>query len=242
MYNLIMVNYDIFAKFYDDALGDRIKSSTQVKELISAYNPTTKKLLELACGTGSVLKYLSKDFEVYGLDLSSEMLEIAKKKVPQAKLFSQDMVKFSISEQFDSIICVFDSINHILTFSNWEKIFVNAYSHLNDGGLFLFDLNTSKKLNRLVSEPPWTHCFHNNFMIMDITDAGKSVYNWNIKVFEHQTGQKYLLYEENIKEVSFPLQKVENSLKETYTSVEVVDTDQKEPSEDSERLFVICQK
>ena len=47
------------------------------------------------------------------------MLSIARRKVPQAKLFHQNMVDFRIDRGFDVICCrVFDSINHIRRFSD----------------------------------------------------------------------------------------------------------------------------
>ena len=64
-------------------------------------------LLELACGTGSMLKHLARDFEVSGVDLSRHMLSIARRKVPPAKLFQENIVTFSLPEPFDVICCVF---------------------------------------------------------------------------------------------------------------------------------------
>lgn len=65
-----MTNYDKFFKFYDQVMGDREKSSKDILNYIQECAPKAKKVLELACGTGSVLKYLAEKYEVYGLDLS----------------------------------------------------------------------------------------------------------------------------------------------------------------------------
>ncbi len=57
-----------------------------------------------------MLKHLQRSYEVSGLDLSNKMLSIARKKVPGAKFWHQEMVDFQIDERFDAIFCVFDSI------------------------------------------------------------------------------------------------------------------------------------
>ena len=86
-----MASYDIFGNFYDAVMGDRADASEQLRRLIRRASPKAKNILELACGTGSVLKHLSKYYDVWGLDLSRKMLSIARKKVPQARLSRQNM-------------------------------------------------------------------------------------------------------------------------------------------------------
>ena len=124
-----MANYDVFGKFYDAIMGDRGKATKRLREFIHKVNPKAQNVLELGCGTGSVLKHLVKDYEVWGADLSKKMLSLAEKKVPQARLSRQDMVRFRLPKRFDVICCVFDSINHILSFADWKKLFANVGRH-----------------------------------------------------------------------------------------------------------------
>src|SRR4030042_1775288 len=107
-----MTNYDFFAKCYDEVMGDRAESAAWVQGFLKKYHPRAKTVLEIACGTGSVLQHLVKSYEVYGLDLSSEMLSLAKRKVPTGKFALQDMRSFKLKQKFDAIFCVYDSINH----------------------------------------------------------------------------------------------------------------------------------
>ena len=115
-------------------------------ELIRAAQPDAKNVLELGCGTGSILKCLHDAYQVSGLDVSGKMLSVARKKVPSSKLFGQDMVDFRIDGRFDVIFCVFDSINHVRRFSDWKKVFAAVFRHLFPGGCFIFDINTQRKL------------------------------------------------------------------------------------------------
>ena len=238
-----MASYDSFGKFYDAVMGDRADASEQLRRLIRKASPKAKNILELACGTGSVLKHLSKYYDVWGLDLSRKMLSIARKKVPEARLSRQNMVTFHLQLKFDVICCVFDSMNHVASFTHWKQLFGNVHQHLSASGVFIFDINTQKKLDRHIAEPSWVHRFGNNFLIMKVTGIRKkNGSNWNIKVFERIRGNRYLLHEEDIQEVSFPTRKIVRALGVHFPSVEISDTQRKSPSTESDRLYFICKK
>lgn len=232
-----MTSYERFGEFYDGVMGDRREASEQVRELIRATKPDARNVLELGCGTGSILKYLQDDYEVSGLDISGKMLSIARKKVRRARLFQQDMVDFQIDDRFEVIFCVFDSINHVRRFSDWKRVFARVRQHLSPGGCFIFDINTQRKLERHIAEPPWVHRFGSNLLIIDVTALPRGGSNWNIKVFKHLNGSRYALHEENIIEVSFPLPEILAALRAKFKRVRVTDTDRSRPSAKSERLF-----
>lgn len=235
-----MNNYDIFSKFYDQVMGEREKSTHDILMYIQEYAPHSKKILELACGTGSVLKFLAEKYEVSGLDLSEGMLQVSKEKVPRAKLYSQNMVDFKIDDKFDVILCVFDSINHIIDVEDWKKIFINVKNHLSPEGIFIFDMNTEEKLIRTIQESPWVKRFDDNIMIMNVLDEGKGITNWNIKIFEKKNDSMYELHEEDIHEISFPIKVVERELKSTYNEVTIKDKIRKKPELPADSVYFIC--
>jgi SAM-dependent methyltransferase len=235
-----MPAYEIFGKFYDAVMGDRARAAEHLRKLIRAAKPNAANVLELGCGTGSMLKHLQRNYEVSGLDTSSRMLSIARHKVPQAKLFRQDMVDFHIDDRFDVICCVFDSINHLRRFSDWKRVFANVRRHLSPGGCFIFDINTQRKLERHIAEPPWVHRFGENVLIIDVTALPNRASNWNIKVFEHMNTNHYILHEEDIVEASFPSRKIVTALRAHFDKVGVFDPDRKRPNPKSERLFLIA--
>ena len=237
-----MESYDKFGDFYDAVMGDRAKTALRLRGLIDRHKPNAKTVLELACGTGAVLVHLAQGYEVSGLDLSSKMLSVARKKLPKARFFHADMTAFDAGRKFDVILCVFDSINHLLEFADWKRVFRRVDAHLVKDGLFIFDINTEHKLRRHINEPAFVESFGENLMVMDITDAGNGVSNWNIKVFEHQKGNSYKLFEENIKERSFPVDKIKTALRESFKDVRVIDTKRQRPSAKSERLYFVCMK
>jgi SAM-dependent methyltransferase len=232
-----MTPYQRFGEFYDAVMGDRQAAAEQVRELILAAKPAAKNVLELGCGTGSILECLQDAYEVSGLDVSGKMLSIAHRKVPGSRLFQQDMVDFRIDGRFDVIFCVFDSINHVRGFSDWKKVFAAVRRHLLPGGCFIFDINTQRKLERLIAGPPWVHRFGRNLLIIDVTALPNGRSNWNVRVFEHLNGSRYALHEEDIVEVSFPVPQIVAALRAHYMKVRVIDPDRSRPSAKSERLF-----
>jgi SAM-dependent methyltransferase len=235
-----MEQYGKFGRFYDAVMGSRAESAAFIRNLIRRHKPEAKTLLELACGTGAVLERLSEYYQVAGLDISIEMLSVARKKLPGAPLVQADMVTFELGQKFDVIISVFDSINHILNFADWGRVFRRVARHLAPGGLFLFDINTERKLRRNILEPAWVKPFDGHLLIMDVTDAGRGVSNWNIKVFERQTKDIYKLFEEDIQEVSFPVERIREALLEIFKSVKIVDPGRRRPSDMSETLYFLC--
>jgi SAM-dependent methyltransferase len=237
-----MVAYAQLDRFYDAAMGDRTEMASYIRRLIRRHKPRARTLLELACGTGAILKILAKSYDVAGLDLSPQMLLLARKKLPHVRFYRKDMVSFSLGKKFDVIICVFDSINHVLKFADWKKIFRNASRHLEKDGLFLFDINTEAKLDRLISAPTWVHKFGRNLEFINVTDGRRGIANWNIRVFEYQSRNKYRLFEEDIKEISFPVNKIRAALRKRFTNVKVIDATERTPSTKSDRLYFVCKR
>lgn len=237
-----MPGYEVFGKFYDAVMGDRIGAAEHLQNLIRAAKPNATNVLELGCGTGSILRYLQHSYQVSGLDISRSMLSIARRKVPQAKLFRQDMVDFHIDGQFDVICCVFDSINHVRRFSDWKRVFARVRRHLSPGGCFIFDINTLRKLERHIAQPPWVYPFGKNLLIMAVTALPNRASNWNIKVFEHLNTNRYMLHEEDIVEVSYPLEKIVAALRTHFSKARVIDPERNRPTAKSDRLFLIATK
>lgn len=236
-----MQNYSYFAQFYDQVMGNRRQPAHHILNLVEKYHATAETLLELGCGTGSILNVLSERYMVTGIDLSTEMISIAMSKIPNAQYFIQDMTNFELPQKFDVIICVFDSINHVIEFEGWANLFKCVHHHLNDGGVFIFDMNTQAKLQRLIDSPPLFLPFAENYMMMDVTAAENAMSNWNIKVFEHQHDRTFELFEEDIKETAFPVVDVNAVLQSLFGSIIHLTQDGSPPSDQTERLFFVCQ-
>jgi len=236
-----MESYAKFCQFYDRVMGNRSAAADYIRHLIEHYHPDAKTLLEIACGTGGLLGRLSESYDVTGLDRSQPMLAIARKRLPHIRLFRQDMTNFRIDRRFDAIVCAFDSINHLRRFSDWQKTFRCVAAHLGDGGIFVFDVNTIGKLQRLVKGPPWVKQFGRDLVIIKVIGGRRNLFIWEVKIFEQQQRDNYRLLGETIEEAVFPLQRILTSLRGYFRKVKVFDPEGARPSDRSERLYFVCE-
>jgi SAM-dependent methyltransferase len=232
--------YNQFARFYDLVMGDRSQAANFTRSLIAHHKPEVKTVLEIACGTGSILGFLADTYEVTGLDRSRNMLALARKKLPHVRFYRQSMTNFRIAKQFDAIVCVFDSINHLLDFGEWKTVFRRVALHLNHGGLFVFDVNTLGKLRRLTNGPVWSREFGRDVVLIKVTGGRRGIFDWDVKIFERQKRDEYKLFRETIKERAVPHERILTALRERFKQVKAIDPGGSRPSDQSERLYFVC--
>jgi SAM-dependent methyltransferase len=103
------------------------------------------KLCELGTGTGNIAFRLAKHgFEVTGVDSSTPMLDVARSKAAKQKrliphFIDHDMVTYRSDVQYDTIVCVYDSINYISNSQSLDLFFRNVFLNLKPAGIFIFD-------------------------------------------------------------------------------------------------------
>lgn len=132
-----------YVKYYDQIYlkkKDYQREAKIVKGVIKQFEEKqSKTLLDVGCGTGEHLKYLSLDFQCTGIDINRDMIKNAKTKVPDAKFEVANMINFRLKEKFDVIICLFSSVGYVQNFNNLVKTLENFYKHLNDKGLAIVE-------------------------------------------------------------------------------------------------------
>lgn len=95
-----------------------------------------RTLLHLGCGGGRHDYTFKNHFKVTGLDVSREMLGMARKLNPKLEYVCGDMRTVRLGTSFDSVAAL-DSINYMRTEDDLRRTFLTAYDHLNPGGVFL---------------------------------------------------------------------------------------------------------
>ena len=141
--------YGEFAEIYDELIYEDINYDSmcsRVIEICTKENISFNNYLDLACGTGNVTLRLAKNFkESFAVDLSEDMLREAfeklKKYKVKCKIICQDMSELSLNRKFDLITSVLDSSNYIIEEEKFMNYLKSVKEHLNDGGLFIFDIN-----------------------------------------------------------------------------------------------------
>lgn len=103
-------------------------------------------VLDIGCGPGNVAKRLCeiKDLEITGIDLSAEMLELAKKNVPQGIFYLQDSRKANfLPESFDAVVLSFCIVH--LEDAEAELVLENAVKWVRKGGYMYLSFMEGKR-------------------------------------------------------------------------------------------------
>ena len=107
-------------------------------------------VLDLGCGTGnSSYPFFVEGLKVIGVDASEEMLQVAREKLPPVQFIQADFTSFTLNEPVSLAVSVFDSLNNLLNPDDFARMTHNVYAHLESGGMFMFDVNTSIGLRDL---------------------------------------------------------------------------------------------
>ena len=144
--------YSKLAPLYDILMGDVDYESWAdfIDEIMQTHHPEPIDVLEIACGTGSVLVSLAEleCYKLTGTDLSPEMIEMAKKKAVDFDVTvdfeAKSFANLDYENRFDCVYSVFDSVNYLHTSEEMLQLFDNVANALKPGGIFIFDFSTPK--------------------------------------------------------------------------------------------------
>jgi len=134
--------YDPIASLYDQYWGEDFAEFAQdaFRTHLAETLPAPASVLDLCCGTGLLIAHLSSlGHNIYGVDESSGMLEIARQNAPRSKLQQADMASFHWDTRFDAVVCLYNSVNHTRSGEHLQAVTANVAAHLHPAGLFLFD-------------------------------------------------------------------------------------------------------
>lgn len=133
--------FDKYSKYYDTIHID--KDYEIESNLINKYSTNKNSLLDVGCGTANHSIILSEYFKkIVGVDLSKPMLNEAKKKIDLLKISNVELTNSelcSIDGTFDTIISMFNVVNHIQSLEDLSMFFEDVKNKLNEDGIFIFD-------------------------------------------------------------------------------------------------------
>jgi len=143
--------YDFIATIYDTVLYLAIKPiRIAVMNVLLKYKE--KSILDLCCGTGNQLKLLSRNGfkDLHCLDISSPMLEIAKKNDSQIKIYNEDATKTSFENESFAIVLISFAL-HEKNRGTQESFIKEAHRLIKkDGFILIVDYNFDNKTAKLV--------------------------------------------------------------------------------------------
>jgi SAM-dependent methyltransferase len=133
--------YRDLAEHYDRIYSskDYAGESARLAEVIRKHVPEAKFLLDVACGTGGHLEFLQQEFECEGVDLSEEMLAIARRKIPGVPLHAADMESLALGRRFDAVTCLFSAVGHLITVERLNRAVTRMAQHTAPGGALVIE-------------------------------------------------------------------------------------------------------
>lgn len=144
--------YSVFAGVYDDVMAD-IEYDEWAEFILreaGARGFAGGRILDLACGTGNAATPLiRRGYEVTGVDASADMLAVARGKHPGADWIPGDFESFAAPGRYALVQSVFDAVNNLLDPAAFGRMARRVLAHLQPGGIFAFDANTSHGLRDL---------------------------------------------------------------------------------------------
>ncbi len=173
----------------------------RIRNLWNTHGVKPKLVLDLACGTGDTAIALTKNgFEVIGVDVSGDMLSVARTKAEKRGLnilfLQQDMRQLDLYGTIDAAVCLCDGINYMLTEDDALKAFNRVALFLNTGGMFVFDVNTEYYFEEILRNTSFTetrdgaaHICENSY------DAKKKLHTFDVTIFALKDGN-YARYAE----------------------------------------------
>lgn len=129
------------ARFYDALYSwkDYEGEAARLHELIQESCPDASTLLDVACGTGKHLGPLRAHYDVEGLEVASDFVDIARERLPEVAIHEADMRHFHLGKTFDVVTCLFSSIGYVTTFDELMNAVQTLCNHVAEKGLLIVE-------------------------------------------------------------------------------------------------------
>lgn len=241
------MTYGIFARVYNELMEDSLFNKW-LEYTESHLTNTNVKILELGSGNGQLAILLKeKGYDIAGLDLSAEMLSLAKERQETAgvefPLFHVDMRDLSSFGAYDAIISFCDTLCYLETKEDLATVFNEVFTHLEDNGIFMFDVFTTEHIKALEG-----YSYHDEvpgivFTWDSFSGEEEDSIEHELSFYVEQNDGSYERVEELHKERTYPIETYLSMLKEAgFADVEVLaDFDQQITGENM-RWFFKAQK
>jgi len=125
------------ASLYQDKFMELDLYNDSYDFICNSVDKPSAKLLEIGCGPGNITKYLiakRPDFDIFGIDIAPNMVELARQNNPAAHFAVMDSRQINnLDSKYDGIVCGF--CLPYLSQTETNELISNSYNLLNDNGL-----------------------------------------------------------------------------------------------------------
>lgn len=243
--------YSGFASVYD-LFMDEIPYDmwfSYVHELLAVRGISEGLVVDVACGTGEITKRLSDmGYETVGIDLSEEMLMVAREKCSSdILLLHQNMCRLELPFEADAMVCLCDGINYLTEEEKLIRCFRSAYQHLKPGGIWVFDMKTPYFYQEVLGNQTFADNRESASYIWENEyDKETGINSYLLTIYELADEKKdlFIRSEELHHQRAYSQNTIGKLLHEAgFRSITCYEAlTEQEPSEKSERIYWIAQK
>lgn len=240
-----------FSYIYDELMDDVDYDLwvMYIEKIIKKNKVDVKNILELACGTGNItIPLLKKGYDILGIDISTSMLNVAKKKAKDMNLdlvlLNQDIVQLDFDVyNLDCVLCCCDGFNYILEEENLLKVFEDIYSKLKKGGIFIFDISSYYKLKNTLGNNIFYEERENiDYIWENYFDEEENILQMNLNFFVKEE-ELYKKFSEEHLQRAYKREEILNLLeKSKFNDINIYSDFTFDYASDSQRLFFVAKK
>lgn len=155
------IYYD-FVECYDLIFKDkdyRGEAHYVHQKVVEHTNDLPLSICDIGCGTGRHAEFfLERGYQITGIDVSAEMLRLARKKFagqPRITFRQNRGSDFRLPYQFTCVISMFSTFGHLLNDEDAFREVRNYFNHLAPGGLFILEfVDRESFMNSLIEHTP----------------------------------------------------------------------------------------
>ena len=247
-----MAAYENCARVYD-LFMDNIPYEEWGKNIcgiLKRYGIRDGLVLDLGCGTGAMTEILSRaGYDMIGVDNSVDMLEAAleKKEISGSDILYllQDMREFELYGTVRAAVSVCDSVNYITEPEELLQVFRLVNNYLDPGGIFLFDLNTLYKYEKILGESVIAENWdEGSFIWENWYDPEDRINEYDLTLFIREEKDLYRKYQETHFQRAYSIEEIRGLLCDAGMSLEEIwDADTLgKPCPQTQRLYFIARE
>ena len=244
--------YRDLAPFYDvlNRDIDYERWADYIHESIDRYAVTpVHDVLDLGCGTGSMtLALAARGYDMVGVDLSPEMLSIARNRADTARCqdkvlwLCQDMCSFELYGTVEAAVCCLDGLNHLTGQGQLSRCLRLVHNYVSPDGLFLFDVNSPYKFRNIygtqayILEDKHVFCAWQNAFCEE-----KGLCDFYISLFTETPTHQYRRSDSHTAERMYTREELISQLQRHHFEILEIsgDIDHRPDRENDERLYFI---
>lgn len=204
-------------------------------------------VVDLGCGTGKMTSMLADaGYDMIGIDNSMDMLQIACERDDDRILYlMQDMCEFDAGEKVKAVISACDSLNYIVEEEDLLEVFKSVYRQLEDDGIFIFDINTPYKYEKLLAENTFAeNRDDSSFIWENYYDNEEKINQYDLTLFIRDDNENGLFrkFEETHFQRCYEPEKIKDLLGQAgFSSITIFDayTDEPVDSEGEKITFIV---